>query len=716
MIFYQCKRGIQFSFALKLLITASFSNDIYLIIISSVNIFTILMIMIKKFTPFWKYLRIILLLELCFNDQPFGPVIIASINYNIKYKIVILSYYILRVSLIFFNTFKIIDWVYIGILFIGFNAYFYFHNRKQSDSKINSQSQRKLTQFDIPSQNDSNDMIDFFNYIPLGICLLDNNYHIINSNHKTKKYCQNIKEDSLQQQLFLMIQRAWIQQQQIPSALLFERKSIFNSSEDYGSEFQLRRMQSFSQTRKKAISFTSCKQYNNIIDIDQIINKFKSKGITGIINLNSLKYKDQTSFKTYEIKIIEISKGYLIMIKNITKKEKQIDMKDRYHFQQMLINSFSHELRTPLNCSLSLLQTLEQQVKSDINDTYLKPAIISNKKLLHQINDILDFANFEVKTFKLRPTVFKLSNLINTIEDYFKAECQQKEIKFIIQACDDAQIRSDLDRILQILVNLLNNSVKFTKHKGVIQLNIQRVGSLYQFEVYDTGCGISPEKLFLINKILQNSEVDIARRGEEDYIQYVGLGLKVSSQIARQLCDRGELSITSQLNQFTVNRFIVKDLQSYDQVLTIPTDECIQEPYKSKIKNKCNCLNVLIVDDIPFNHLAFITVLKYFNVRSDSAYDGSMAIEMVKSRYKNCSCTYKIIFMDIDMPGIDGYQTTKEIQQFLSQNDLSSTIIMCSAFDSKENIDFAFKSGMKDILPKPIETCRLKKILQKYYF
>ncbi|CAK85139.1 unnamed protein product (macronuclear) [Paramecium tetraurelia] len=716
MIFYKCKRGIQFSFALKLLITASFSNDIYLIVISSVNIFTILLILNKKYTPIWKYFRIILLLELCFNDQPFGPAIVASIKYNIKYKIIILSYYLLRASLFFFHTFKIIDWIYLGILFVGFNTYFYMHDLKQTDSKINSQSQRKLTQFDIPSQNDSNEVIDFLNYIPLGICQLDSNYNLVNSNHKTKKYCSNIKEDTLQQQLFLMIQRAWIQQQSMPSALRFERRSLFNSSEDYGSDFQLKRMQSCSQSRKKAISFTSCRQYNNPVDIVQIINKYKSKGISGSINLNSLKYRDQTTFKTYEIKIYEVSKGLLIMIKNITKKEKQIDMKERYHFQQMLINSFSHELRTPLNCSLSLLQTLEQQIKSELNDTYLKPAIISNKKLLHQINDILDFANFEVQTFKLRPTIFKLSNLIQTIEDYFKAECEQKKIDFVIQSCEDAFIRSDYDRILQILVNLLNNSVKYTKQEGIIQLNVKRVGSLYQFEVFDTGCGISNEKLFLINKILQNQEVDIARRGEEDYIQYVGLGLKVSSQIARQLCDRGELNITSQLNQFTNNRFVVKDLQSYDEALIIPTDECIQEPYKSKVKTKCNCLNVLIVDDIPFNHLAFITVLKYFNVKSDSAYDGQMAIEMVKNRFKNCKCTYKLIFMDIDMPGIDGYQTTQEIQQFLEQNDMSSTIIMCSAFDSKDNIDIAYKSGMKDILPKPIETSRLKKILYKYYF
>ncbi|CAD8130938.1 unnamed protein product [Paramecium sonneborni] len=105
--------------------------------------------------------------------------------------------------------------------------------------------------------------------------------------------------------------RAWIRHQQIPRALGFERRSEFNPSEDYGSQFQLRRMQSFSQTRKKAISLNSCKQYNNTIDIAQIINKFKSKGITRIIKINSLKYRDQTSLKTYEIRIYELSKGYL---------------------------------------------------------------------------------------------------------------------------------------------------------------------------------------------------------------------------------------------------------------------------------------------------------------------------------------------------------------------------------------------------------------------
>ncbi|CAD8087376.1 unnamed protein product [Paramecium sonneborni] len=714
MIKYKSKIGIQILFALKHLITASFSEDIYLIIISGANLIILIILLKKNLHSIWKYFRILLLLELSFFDHIFTPPIIATLNLKIKFKIVILVFYCCRVSLIYFKVFQIIDWVYLGILFISFIFYIYTHDSKLQKSKNQFTSERKLSYLNINSQSDQQDVFDLFNFLPFGICILDDKQNITNSNYKAKKYCSNIKEENFQSQLFMMISRACLQQ--------LDKKSIFNSSEDQASEFQMRRLQSFSQTRKKAIS--QQRQFNNLIDISQIINKHKTiKGVSESCNQNSLKYRDLNANKTYEIKIYEITQGSMICIQNISKKERQFEIRERFRFQSLLINSFSHELKTPLNCSLSLLQILEQELRSDkiqqhnlIEQKYLKPAIISNKKLLHQINDILDYANFEAQTFQLRPTQFKISTLLQTIEYYFKDECQQKQINFIVQTCDDCIINNDFDRIIQILVNLLNNSVKFTKQNGQIQFNINRIGSMYSFEVFDTGCGISVEKLYLINKILQNQEMDILKRGDEDYIQYVGLGLKVSSQIAFKLCQKGELIITSSLNQFTKSRFYVQDLNTQEEILTIPTDEFIQIPYKSKTKKQCHSNLVLIVDDIPFNHLAFITVLKYFNIKCDSAYDGSMAIEMVKNKYDNCQCGYKLIFMDIDMPGIDGYQCSKEISQFLQQKNITSFIIMCSAFDSKDNIDIAYKSGMNDILPKPIDTLQLKKILSKYYF
>lgn len=79
------------------------------------------------------------------------------------------------------------------------------------------------------------------------------------------------------------------------------------------------------------------------------------------------------------------------------------------------------------------------------------------------------------------------------------------------------------------------------------------------------------------------------------------------------------------------------------------------------MNHKCKCHPILLCDDIPFNHIALETVLKYFNIRVDNAYDGEMAIKMVKDKYKSCECGYKLIFMDIDMPIVDGIQATKEV-------------------------------------------------------
>lgn len=122
---YKCKRGIQFLFTLKLLVNASFSNDIYLISIASASLFTLMMFLKKNRHPILNYTRIILLLELCFFDVPFSAGIIASMNFKIKFKIIILIYYCARVGLLYFRSLKIVDWMFLGILFVVYAVYFY---------------------------------------------------------------------------------------------------------------------------------------------------------------------------------------------------------------------------------------------------------------------------------------------------------------------------------------------------------------------------------------------------------------------------------------------------------------------------------------------------------------------------------------------------------------------------------------------------------------
>ncbi|CAD8104017.1 unnamed protein product [Paramecium primaurelia] len=712
MIFHKYKRCLHLAFAIKHLISASLSKNPHLIAISAALII-VLFLLFKSERLVWKYIRISLLLELCFYDAPFTPSIVATLQSKITHKWLLLIFYSIRISAMNAFNFQIIDWVYFSIQFVALFIYLCEKERKpfQRNSQLINRNQNYLN---MGLMIESVELYDILNRIPCGICLLDSNLQVVSSNNKVRKYVVSQIETNLQQAVFLMIQKAYLQSQQINSFRKNEKhKSIFESLDEQ-SDIPIKRLQSFCQQRRTTLQQKTT-NVSNVSDIAQIIQKHKIKNLEET-KLNVLKFKDTNTGKTFEIRIYDITNGCMIVIENITNFEYQQDMQERYRFYSKLINSFSHELRTPLNCSLQLLQILDQNLKGELNDQYLKPALISNKKLLHQINDILDYANFEAQTFKLRPQLFKLSTITKTIEDYFRAECEQKQITLTISSCDDTYISSDYDRIMQILVNLMNNSVKYTKQQGEIHFVVQRAGSIYQFEVFDTGCGIPVEKLYLITKILKNCELDWSRRGDEDYMQYVGLGLKVSSQIARKLCDTGDLSIFSSVNQYTKSKFYVKDMKQYLDQMIEPTEDHIQEPYKSIGRIKCQCVNVLICDDIPFNHLALSTVLKYFNVRVDNAYDGFMAIEMVKQKVSKCKCGYKLIFMDIDMPEMDGCQATKEILQVFSQHQIQCVVIMCSAYDSKENIDYAMKCGMKEILPKPVDTNLLKKILQKYYF
>lgn len=105
--------------------------------------------------------------------------------------------------------------------------------------------------------------------------------------------------------------------------------------------------------------------------------------------------------------------------------------------------------------------------------------MISNQRLLHQINDILDFANFEARTFKIRPGLFQLEQLSSKLYEYFKWECEKKQVKFQIKTCSNVTISSDYDRVMQILVNLMSNSIKFTNDGGEIHFTVNRVGQYY---------------------------------------------------------------------------------------------------------------------------------------------------------------------------------------------------------------------------------------------
>ncbi|CAD8149894.1 unnamed protein product [Paramecium octaurelia] len=498
----------------------------------------------------------------------------------------------------------------------------------------------------------------------------------------------------------------------------------------------------------------------------------------------------------------------LIIIKNITHKHKFQQIRDEQIIHHSLIKSFSHELRTPLNSCQNMLNLIQQFQSEEDFKTCLGIAQNSIQLLIHQINDILDYAAIQSYQFSYHITQFPLNLIINEIEELYKCQMKLKKIKFkilISKSLKDIMMRNDKQRILQILINLLNNSIKFTKEGGCIHLNItEKEYFCINIEVKDNGIGIAEEQLNLIRSSLYDTSEFGAILKQNAEIKKKGLGLSIVAKLVQGLTQAqdNKLVINSLQNQGTSVSFQVENLQinqnSYQQSSNLFTQQTgkfnqseifytfnkikIDDKISNKINNtftqiqddqdnleqnsetykatsrlndfeiqqeillpvsheyfphkfisSCKdfqeidlehsnikkqklicqkCSHVLVVDDIPFNQIALKMMLKHYNIEADSVFDGFQAIEKVKQKMQQHCQTYQIIFMDIEMPGMDGFQASKQILK-LTQNQ--STIVICSAYDTQENYIKGSKLGINTFLPKPVNPIELKVVLEKLF-
>ncbi|CAD8111241.1 unnamed protein product [Paramecium primaurelia] len=489
----------------------------------------------------------------------------------------------------------------------------------------------------------------------------------------------------------------------------------------------------------------------------------------------------------------------LIIIKNVTNKYKCQLMRDEQIIHHSLIKSFSHELRTPLNSCYQMLNLLKYQSNSKASSDYIDIAQCSITLLIHQINDILDYAALQSFSFNYNITNFNINQITQEIEDLYKIQTQQKNINFTIKVSDyllGRIFRNDKQRIIQLLVNLLNNAIKFTSEGGSIYLNIIEDGQQYiKFSVKDNGIGIDEQKLNKIQNCLQNTIEFGAVLKSHSKIKQPGLGLIIAAKLIEGLTESkdNKLTISSKKNKGTIVQFQIEDLQqknllsshfpnqqsekmnhladqseynvqNVDQnkvvmlsnkTLNLENDRDLQEVksesyitlrlndlekqpeiylpispdyFKKKNLDQYNkiqkqlqsdyfknedllcqkCVHILIVDDIPFNQIALKMILSKYQIEVDQAFDGFQAIEKVKQKMlKHCQ-NYKLIFMDIEMPGMDGFQASQQILELTSNQ---AFIVICSAYDTQENIQQGKNIGINTFLQKPVKQDQLNVLL-----
>jgi len=343
------------------------------------------------------------------------------------------------------------------------------------------------------------------------------------------------------------------------------------------------------------------------------------------------------------------------------------------------ISNISHELRTPLNGILGFTQILQKKPSLTDNDKK-QISIIEHcsKHLLTLIDDLLDISRIETNKLSIQYKTVNIDDILDDIIPIFKLKAKEKGLSFNVNInLTEHVFYSDSKRIRQIIVNLLNNAIKFT-NSGEINLNIHDKNNKLVIDIIDTGCGISEQNIkHIFSPFIQLNEEDYSKEG-------IGLGLSITQELIKLL--GGSINVSSQLGKGS--HFSV----------TIPLQKInITETKKSistkKSINTCQNINILLAEDNEINILLLQNILDQVPCHYDVAKDGQEALNKLLQQ------KYHLALIDLNMPILSGLNLIKKIKQ----HQLKITTVAISAFAEQNKIDMALNSGFDYYLTKPID-------------
>jgi signal transduction histidine kinase/CheY-like chemotaxis protein/ligand-binding sensor domain-containing protein/HPt (histidine-containing phosphotransfer) domain-containing protein len=360
--------------------------------------------------------------------------------------------------------------------------------------------------------------------------------------------------------------------------------------------------------------------------------------------------------------------------------------------------NMSHEIRTPMNAILGMSYLTLRTPLNGKQHEYVNKIESAAEALLLIINDILDLSKIESGHVQLTTQTYDLQQSVMRSVDLLNEQAQSKGLSLRVEF-DKALpqlVVGDNGKLEQVLINLLNNAIKFT-HQGEVCLDINLLSTTEQhyqigFIVSDTGIGIAEDKLSTITEAFIQADDSITR----DY-GGTGLGLKICVQLIELM--GGKLELKSELGHGSQLSFNL-DLKLTDETLLITSQH--QNNKTGKIANP----HILLADDHAINREILETLLKQANITVDSVMNGLEVLEKIKTTH------YDVLILDVNMPVMNGFEATKNIRKQAKYDYLPIIAVTAYALDTDKAE--ALKHGMTDYLAKPIRPQLLYQCLSKW--
>ena len=385
--------------------------------------------------------------------------------------------------------------------------------------------------------------------------------------------------------------------------------------------------------------------------------------------------------------------------------------------ETIFLNSISHDIRTPLNVIIGYTALASAHVnEAQEVKKYLSKIETASNHLLLLINDVLDMSHIESGTLKLEHAPVYLPDVLENLKAIIQTDSSAKQLKF----CADTKnmvhknVITDKLRLKQVLLNILENAVKYTRPGGKIYFQIQELKgqepgfAKYEFRVKDTGIGMSEEFIAHIFEPFSREQTSTVSG-----IEGIGLGMAIVKKIVDRMgCTIAVKSRQEKGTEVTV----ILEFKVNSQVVECETKVFKKTGLMKMLSERENSENlfkgkkILLTEDNELNREIAVELLKEEGFILDTAEDGTIAVEKMRTAKPN---QYDLILMDIQMPLMDGYEATRQIRKLKNSETANIPIVAITANAFEEDRQKALEAGMNEHVSKAIDMERLLEAVRK---